>query len=63
MLFVFSACGGSKLPGLTAYFSVLAKGIMGKGGLFVAPPLQDCLTANGLFYPSWNRLYLFIAYR
>ncbi len=45
---VFSACGGirtgSKLPVLTAYFPVLAKGILGKGGLFVALPLEDCLT-------------------
>ena len=45
---VFSACGGirtsSKLPVFTAYFPVLAEGILGKGGLLVTPPLEDCLT-------------------
>ena len=39
LLVVFSACGGirtgSKLLVLTAYFPVLAKGILGKCGLFV----------------------------
>ncbi len=48
LLVVFSACGGirtgSRMPVLTAYFPVLAKGILGKGGLFVTPPLEDCLT-------------------
>ena len=34
----------NQLPVLTAYFSVQAKGILGKGGLFVAPPLEECLT-------------------
>ena len=42
-LLEFSACGGirsgNKLPVLTAYFIV-----QGKGGLFEAPPLEDCLT-------------------
>ncbi len=28
---------------LTAYFPMLAQGILGKGGLFVVPPLEDCL--------------------
>ena len=45
---VFSACGGiltdSKLPVLTAYFPVLASGILGKGVLFLVPPLEECLT-------------------
>ena len=27
----------------TLYFPVLAKGILGKGGVFVTPPLEDCL--------------------
>ncbi len=58
LLVVFSACGGIRtginLPVLTAYFPVLAEGILGKGGLFVTPPLEDCL--NGLFYPNWNDL-------
>ncbi len=27
-----------------AYFPVLAYGILGKGGLFVTPPIEDCLT-------------------
>ena len=35
---------GSKLPILAAYFPVLALEILGKGELFVAPPLDDCLT-------------------
>ncbi len=47
MLVVLSACGG--MPVLTAYFPMkllmaMASGILGKGGLFVAPPLEDCLT-------------------
>ena len=29
---------------LTAYSPVLASDILGKGGLFGAPPLEDCLT-------------------
>ena len=29
---------------LTAYCPVMAYGILRKGGLFVAPPLEDCLT-------------------
>ena len=45
---MFSACGGirtgNKLPVWTAYFPVQAYGILGKGGFFVAPPLEDCLT-------------------
>ncbi len=45
---MFSACGGLRtgksLPVLTAYFPVLAYGILGKGGLFVAPPLEDYFT-------------------
>ncbi len=49
MLFVvFSVCGGVRtgkgILALTAYFPVLALGILGLGGLFVAPPLGDCLT-------------------
>ena len=48
LLIAFSACGGLRagtgLPVLTAYFPVLAMGILGKGGLFVAPPLKDDLT-------------------
>ena len=51
---VVSACGGirtdKKMPVLTAYFPEPALGILGKGGLFVAPPL-----GYGLFYPSWNK--------
>ncbi len=31
------------MPVLTAYSPVLAYGILGKGGLFVTPPLEDCL--------------------
>ncbi len=43
---------------LPAYFPVLAYGILGKGGLF-AEPIHRRLPywANGLFYPSWNRLF------
>ncbi len=45
---MFYACGrirtGNKVPVLKAYFPVLAYGILGKSGLFVAPPLEDCLT-------------------
>ncbi len=29
---------------LIAYYPVLAQGILGKGVLFVAPPLEDCIT-------------------
>ena len=63
LLVVFSACGGirssSKLPVLTTYFPVLAKGFLGKGELFVASPLEDCLTRlTRLFYPSWSGWYL-----
>ena len=52
LFFVFSAFGGMrtgrKVPILTAYFAVQALGILAKGGLFVAPPLEDCLTGlNG----------------
>ena len=47
LFFVFSAYGGlrtgSKLPVLTAYFPVLAYGILEKGGLFVAPPQEQAL--------------------
>ena len=50
LLVVFSACGGIRTgngkPVLTVYFSVLACGILGKGGLFVAPPLEDCLNGQ-----------------
>ena len=50
MLVVFSACGGirtvMKMQVLTALFPVLARGILGKGGLFVAPPLEDCLSGQ-----------------
>ena len=48
VLDVFSACGGirtgSRKPALTAYFPMLAYGILGKGGLFVIPSLENCLT-------------------
>ena len=48
VLVVFSACGGirsgSTQPVSTAEFPMLAYGIFGKGGLFVSPPLEDCLT-------------------
>ena len=65
LLFVFSACGGlrtgSKLSVLTAYFPVLAYGILEKGGLFVAPPQEDCLT--GLMGFSTRAGTSFTAYR
>ena len=32
------------MPVLTTYFPVLASGILGKGVLFVTPPLEDYLT-------------------
>ena len=45
LLLVFPACDGirtgSKLPSWTAYFPELAYGILGKGVLFVEPPLED----------------------
>ena len=48
LLVVFYACGGIRtgngMPVLTAYYPVLAYGILGKGELFVAPSLEDCLT-------------------
>ena len=50
VLFVTSACGGLLSDmrfyfGLTAYFPVLALGILGKGAVSVevAPMLDDCL--------------------
>ncbi len=47
LFFVFSTFGGVRTgirsPVLIAYFPVLVYGILGKGGLFVAPPLEDCL--------------------
>ena len=57
---MFSACGGirtGKAPCqfLTAYFPVLAQGILGKGRLFVAPPLDCCLTG---ITGSSTQLYL-----
>ena len=42
----------SKLPVLTDYFPVLAKGILGKGGLVVAPPRGLPNWANELFYKA-----------
>ena len=46
LLVVFSARGGRRTDKrvLTAYFPVPALGILGKGVLFVVPPLADCLT-------------------
>ena len=48
LLFEFSTCGGlrtnKRLSVLTAYCPVLAQGHLGKGGLFVTPPLEDCPT-------------------
>ena len=50
LLIMFSACDGMRIgcsmPVLTAYFPVLAQGILGKGWLFVTPPLEDCLTGR-----------------
>ena len=69
VLVVFPACGGIRtgrsIPVLTAYISVRAKGILGKGGLFETPPLLRLLyLANWFFYPSWNCLYSrFTAFR
>ncbi len=44
-----SACGGIRnaraIPVLTVHFPVLAQGVLGKGGLFVAPKLEDCFTS------------------
>ena len=56
---VFSTCGGIrtgiKMPVLTAYFPVLAYGILGKGGLFVAPPL-DYLTKLTALLPRLEQV-------
>ena len=47
-LVVSSACGrkhtGSSVPFLTAYFPMLFQGILGEGGLFAVPPLEDYFT-------------------
>ncbi len=61
-LMVLSACGGinasNSTPLLTAYFPVLAQGILGKDGSFVSPPTKDCLTGmKGLFYPRWRSMW------
>ena len=54
LLVFFSACGGLRTGNsrsvLTAYF-LLTYVILGKGGLFVAPLLEDCLTG-----PYWALL-------
>ena len=51
-------------PCLVGYFHVLAYGILRKDGLFVTPSLFRRLAywTNGLFYPSWNRMYRFTAF-
>ena len=59
----FSACGvmrtGSKQPVLTAYFPVLVYGILGKDGLFVAPPLEDChIGLTGVLLPKLEQVVL-----
>ena len=64
LLVLFSACGGMRtgrnMPVMTPYFLALAYGILGKGGLFLAPPIEDCRT--GLTGSSTrNRLYQFTA--
>ena len=45
---LYSACGGirtdGKPPVLTAYFPFNGLGILGKGGLFMTPLEDDCLT-------------------
>ena len=69
LLVVFSARGGistcNSMPALTAYVSILASRILGKGGLFVAFTTRRQLCwANGFFYPSRNSmLYRLTAYR
>ena len=46
----FTTAGGEhdqqqkSIPVFTAYFTVLAYGILGKSRLFLAQPLEDCLT-------------------
>ena len=52
LLTVFSACGG------------ICVGILGKGGFFMVPPLEECLPycwAHELFLPSWKR-YSILSY-
>ena len=48
VVFVFSTCGGvrtgSKQSVLTAYYVQLRASWERTHGLFVAPPLEDCLT-------------------
>ena len=58
---VFSACGGIrtgiKVPVLTAYFPMLAEGILGKGGLFVVNAIgQDEQTSCFLDSPIFPGL-------
>ena len=57
---MFSACGetrtGIDMPVLTACFPVLAYGILGKGGLFVEPPLEGCLTRLTALLPELEQV-------
>ncbi len=45
-----------KQASLTAYFPVLAQGILGKGGLFLVPPVEGCLISTLLLRASWERV-------
>ena len=60
LLVVFSACGGKRTDSrgqfLQPTFAVMAKGILGKGGSFVTPPLEDCLTGLTALLPDGRHL-------
>ena len=71
LLDVFYAWGGirtgNKLPGLTAYtLPCWLMASWGKGGFFVAPPLEDCLTGLPALLSELEQVipnYQFTAYR
>ncbi len=46
----------AQVPVLTAYFPMLAQGTFGKGGLFVAPPLEDCFIRLTALLPELKQV-------
>ena len=68
LLVVFSACGGKPTGIIMQFFQPAfpfnGLGHLGKGWIVRGTTTQRLpYLANGLFYPSWNRLYRFTTYR
>ncbi len=57
---LFSACGGIRtgriMPVFTAYFPVLAYGILGKDGLFMLQSIEDCITGERALLPELEQV-------